>query len=453
MHKVVRRSLFNRPIRCGDALVFFTIFSYIVFGNALTFNLGSRFPVKFAELLSILTCIYLLFATKPRFHKNSIFIGILGWVLFGWLCAILGAVRFNYSISELLYGCLYGGRIIHLLCLTYLISRYLTKVRQYPSDKLAEFVLNCYSIVGLIGMFQLLFFPVAYDWYNVFYSFGVYFPNPDPHVNRLVSTYFDPNFLSSILIIPIAIQLYLILFRQDKRIRAWARLVILIVAVFLTASRSGFVGAALTFLILLLTYIRKYKFRRWLFVFFFIGIMGIPFLVSSDIRVINRIINFVSDPSASARFSNWAYSWNLFLENFVVGIGYNMLGAYRGLSGMDVADSTGYGVDASIFQILITTGLVGLILFCLFVGKILKVKPKTNFHLATINKVILIVSCAVSFFNNLLFYVLWLFPFLLLLKVSENEELMAKRRIYRKFSDISYKMSLQKIKKCTQKNY
>lgn len=432
--------MFNRSIRCGDVLVFFTIFSYIVFGNSLTFNLGNRFPVKFAELLSIFTCIYLLFSTQPRFRKNSIFIGILGWVLYGWFCALLGAIRFNYSISELLYGCLYGGRIIHLLCLAYLISRYLIKVRHYSSEKLSKFILNCYSVVGIIGIFQLIFFPIAYDWYDLFYRIGVYFPNPDPHINRLVSTYFDPNFLSSILIIPITIQLYFILFRQDKCIWAWGRLVLLIITVFLTASRSGLVGAALTIFILLVIYIKKYKFKQWLFVFFLIALICVPFLLLSDIRVINRIINFASDPSASARFSNWAYSWNLFLDNFIFGIGYNMLGAYRGLSGVSVADTTGYGVDASIFQVLITTGIVGLILLCLFVAKILNVKSKANLHFATINKAVLIASCAVSFFNNLLFYVLWLFPFLLLLKVSEDEELIAERRIRQMLSKSSNKL-------------
>lgn len=430
MSTIVKQRLFDRPIKLGDKLVFFTIFAYIVFGNALTFNLGDRFPVKFAELLSIPTIIYLLFVTKPLFHKKSIFVGILGWVIFGWLCAILGTIRFSYTFSELLYGCLYGGRIVHLLCLTYLISRYLTKIRHYSSKRLSKFIVNCYVLVGIIGIFQLLFFPIAYDWYNVFYNIGVYFANPDPHINRLVSTYFDPNFLASIFVIPITIQLYLIMFHRDKSIWALGKLILLIVAVLLTSSRSGFVGMLLAVFILFLCYIKKFKFERWLFVFLAIAIMCVPILLLSDIRVINRIINFASDPSALARFSNWDYSWKIFTENFFVGIGYNMLGAYRGLDGMNVVDSAGYGVDASIFQILITTGIVGGILFCIFIIKILKIKSKACFKLATINKVVLIASCAVSFFNNLLFYVLWLFPFLLLLKIREDEEAVIKQQIF-----------------------
>ena len=166
-------------------------------------------------------------------------------------------------------------------------------------------------------------------------------------------------------------------------------------------------------------YIHRNRFRRWIFIFFAVILVAIPIILSSNIRVIDRILNFMTDPSAQARFKSWRESFEIILKNLLFGIGYNMLGAYRMAQDGQLSSSTGYGVDS-------TTGIVGLIAFVLFIMKIIKQKDPANSSIASLNKVIIISSLTICFFNNLLFYVLWLFPFLLMIKFCEDEKSLAK---------------------------
>ena len=420
------QTLMKQKITIADCVSFFTIFAYIVFGNALTFNLGQRFPVKLQELISIIAIIYLLKKVDLSFGTRSVFSGIVGWVIWGWISSIIVSPIYSYTISEMIYGWLYGGRILHLLLLTSLLSRYLIKKKRYSVKELSNFISNCFVVVELIGIIQLLLFPIAYDWYDLFYGIGVYFPNPDPHVNRLISTYFDPNFLSSILVIPFTIELYKVIFEEKKSLFSIIKLLLTVIVVFLTSSRSGLLGCVIASGLMLLMYIHRNRFRRWIFIFFAVILVAIPIILSSNIRVIDRILNFMTDPSAQARFKSWRESFEIILKNLLFGIGYNMLGAYRMAQDGQLSSSTGYGVDSSILMIVITTGIVGLIAFVLFIMKIIKQKDPANSSIASLNKVIIISSLTICFFNNLLFYVLWLFPFLLMIKFCEDEKSLAK---------------------------
>lgn len=414
-------------------VVYFTIFSYIVFGNALTFNFADRLPLKFIELFSVFIFIFYFIYSLIKKIKYKISFKFLGkwfnlWLIVGFLSATINILFLNYSMSQYIYGILYIFRLIHILLLIKVIVEFI-KYENLNKDKLVDFIILCFLIVCFIGFFQLIFYPIAIDWYNLFYKIGVYWPSPDPHEYRLISTYFDPNYLASILVIPFFIQLCRLIFIKNsykKNIYLVLTLLIFLITFFLTNSRSGIVGLAIGIITIAVFfgYKRKVKPIIWILIILAIPcVLGI--ILFSNISVFERIFSFANDPSAQHRFDSWKITISYFINHPILGIGYNMFGAFQENQGIDVVVTTGFGVDSSVLFIFLTTGIIGGSLFIYGMVKILK---KYNVdYLDIAYKAIILASIIVSFFNNLLFNVLWIFPIALignLLKKDDSNKIV-----------------------------
>ena len=150
-------------------LCYIVIFCYIVLGNAMTFNLGNRLPVKVAELISIVLIFTLLLKKEEKFKISNFNFKLLIWLLIGFVSLLINTIRFSYSIGSMLYGLLYSVRIIHLMLLCSLIKEYF-KENKIEIKKIFDFIINCYIVVCIIGFVQLIFFPKAYDFYEIFYN-------------------------------------------------------------------------------------------------------------------------------------------------------------------------------------------------------------------------------------------------------------------------------------------
>ncbi len=408
--------------RISIFLCFLTIFSYVVLGNCATFNLGDRFPVKVAEIISLFTIVFLIiFNKKIKIDKFSIM--ILTWVVLGSISAIINTIFYNYSMSELVYGLLYGIRIIHLVVLCMIISSCLKKY-EVSTKKVIDFIILNYIIVCVIGFIQLLAYPVAYDFYNIFYRFGVYFANPDPHVNRLISTYFDPNYLSLCLLIPLSFSIvYWIKYKSKKYLLYIA---ILLVTILLTVSRSGILGVGVIFTTILILYIirgiKTKKMKISIISFYIVIILLIIISLNfMEIRVFERIVNSATDLSTMSRFRSWEQGIEIIKSNPVIGIGYNLLGIYNeNIMGISSNDSTAFGNDSSIVQIITTTGIIGSFFFviCSFIHikSLFKQFIINEDIIATISIIFSALVCCN--FNNLLFYILWLFVFLMIVDMT-----------------------------------
>lgn len=394
-------------------LVYLCIISYIVFGNALTFNIGQRLPLKLAEIISIFVMILFLFdhlSTKIRLNKTLSKLNnwVIWWIIIAILSCFINFLIIGYSLADVLYGLLYVFRIIHVLLFVVILLYYIKK-----SNIKFESITNCivisFLVVCLIGFIQLVLFPIAIDWYNLFYKIGVYWETPDPHKYRLISTYFDPNYLASILVIPFSIVLCRLTFLKEKKIKNLLYLMIFILAIILTKSRSGIVGLATSLFVFALCFGVQRKIPISVLVLIVSAIPVAFYLVFfSNIEVFERIRTFATDPSAMHRFDSWADSLKIFMKYPFVGIGYNMYGAFITMIEGSVASASGYGVDSSLLFILITTGIVGGMIFLYGIIKLLS-KKSLNFYMYSF-KMIIFSSCIISFFNNLLFNVLWIFP-------------------------------------------
>ena len=402
-------------------VIYFAIFSYIVFGNALTFNLGARLPVKLSELFSFFVIIlFLLYAINTKIKKKTKeYDWVIIWLFIGFVSAIINTVVADYSFHELAYGLLYSLRIIHILLYSAIILFFVRSINMNP-NKIINFMLLSFALVSLIGIFQYFIYPVAADWYALFYRIGVYWPTPDPHMGRLISTYFDPNYLSSILVIPTGIVLYKMIEGKNK-FRNLFLFVLFIISILLTKSRSGILGTVIILFGALL-YQTKVK-KNWLYFLGSISVLApaLLFMVFfSNITAFERIRGIANDNSAMHRFISWGDSFSIIGEYPLFGIGFNMYGSYVTKIQGNVASASGYGMDSSILFAFVTTGLVGGFILLYGFFKILLLKNKDGMY--SLIKIILFASIIMSFFNNLLFNILWLFPFSLLLLTTNYQK-------------------------------
>lgn len=408
-------------------LCYIVIFCYIVLGNAMTFNLGNRLPVKVAELISIVLIFTLLLKKEEKFKISNFNFKLLIWLLIGFVSLLINTIRFSYSIGSMLYGLLYSVRIVHLMLLCSLIKEYF-KENKIEIKKIFDFIINCYIVVCIIGFVQLIFFPKAYDFYEIFYNLGVYFPNADPHVGRLISTYFDPNYLAACLLIPTIITL--IYWDKYNEKKYFIKFLIISLTIILTVSRSGLLGYVITVFLFTLSGLKleqgklKYN-KKTIILFLSIMIMFVISLKLGNVRVVNRITNSVSDKSTYYRFDNWEYSMDIIKDNSLIGVGYNLIGTYSDVN-LDIkrGESVKYGSDSSLLLIMMTTGIIGFIYFAIitlkYIIKNIRLRKKDIVYL--ISPIILISALICCNFNNVLFYTLWMFPVLLIINILEGEK-------------------------------
>lgn len=212
----------------------------------------------------------------------------------------------------------------------------------------------------------------------------------DPHQNRLLSTWFDPNFVGGFLAFMFPI---LLGFALDKKIilNTRQRLFILgvcilsLIAIFLTLSRSAYLALIVSLFI--------YGLLRSVKTLFIIGMLFLMlFSVSSDVRsrftsLITNIESAVSDdytlPDASARlrYESWSEAWHLFLDEPLIGQGYNRY-KYAALELGTLKDTeihSASGSDSSLLNVLATTGILGFLPF-LTTYLILAVRAWKNRH-------------------------------------------------------------------------
>ncbi|MCL2197375.1 MAG: O-antigen ligase family protein [Defluviitaleaceae bacterium] len=402
---------------------------FIVFGNMVTVGLnlggGTRvIPIRIGEVLLFLGVVMVI--SKYRFcffnvrHVNLFII----WVVWAFITVLLNVARYGYSVSQLIFAILYPARFLGYIFIVYAISSFMVKCN-LEIKSLTNLYILLYVAICVLGFIQLALFPCAIELNEMLIDFGVVIDGYDPHINRLTSTYIDPNFLGSVMVMPIMLTVSTLLSCKKDKIVNLVLLLVQLIALFLTVSRSGLISVFISFIVFFIINVKLLKNYIYLkkslligaFMIFIFGAVYFTF----NIELLLRVTGFAGDPSANARFENWAVGLEIASNYFFVGIGYNLLGAYNlvvhGISG---AGAYSYGNDSSLLLVWMTTGIIGLTLYLIFIGfiydELFKIRKSNDSYVSELaNSLIasLTGSLVVSFFNNLLFYILWFFPFML----------------------------------------
>ncbi|MFH1546345.1 MAG: O-antigen ligase family protein [Patescibacteria group bacterium] len=189
----------------------------------------------------------------------------------------------------------------------------------------------------------------------------------DPHVGRLASTFFDPNFTGGVFAFLLAILGGKFLREQKfaKQVFLIAIAGILGIALFLTFSRSALLALGFSGLILGI-----FGSRKILLAMLAVGILG----MSISPRLAERVGEFtqsmesisgesqqILDPTAQLRVDSWQEGWRIWRENPFLGVGF---GAYKFQQTFSSEDShAATGSDASLLNVGATTGFLGFGIF------------------------------------------------------------------------------------------
>lgn len=190
----------------------------------------------------------------------------------------------------------------------------------------------------------------------------------DPHLDRAVGSWLDPNFLGAFL----GLSLLFSFPQALQRRRPWMLLAIagIVIAILLTRSRSTLVmlGGIVVLIVPILALLPPRYWSRYLPGVLGVGTLVIGLFVAAVILLKERAISvFLFDPTVELRLQALKQVWQLVADHGLVGVGYNayQFAALRaGLIG-DYTIHSRAGADNTFLTLWITTGIIGVALYSL----------------------------------------------------------------------------------------
>lgn len=274
-------------------------------------------------------------------------------------------------------------------------------------------------LLSVAGFIQLYFVPD----FEPFEELGW-----DPHKNRLLSTWFDPNFVGGFL--AFSFTLLLGLYKEKKKWRKYLAPLgaVVLAAVFFTYSRSAYLSLLIG--VFLFGFLRSWK-------IIVVGTILSVLLVSFSERAQERVEGFVTsiksvtqeshafaDPSSRHRFDSWREGYTLFWMEPLIGHGYNRYKYAANELGTlnDITIHSASGSDASLLNILATTGILGFIFYIMTYASIFLPRAKIR-SAYTIAFICALVGLFVhSVFVNSLLFPLIMAPFWLSAGLIKDEK-------------------------------
>lgn len=327
-----------------------------------------RMPVMGVELLPsdiLIPIFFVVWVIDKIKNDRRLRLGKIGKsiVVFLFILVLTYLINlFRFDITQMIVAFNYLGRFgmyIVLALIAYdLLER--DKGKLFFKTILGSFLVS-FVLITALGFLQLKFFPN-------FFEMGMHLKGWDPHIGRLLSTWFDPNFiggyLSFLLCIFIAITLFYYRKKNKKVFLVLAIICFLgLLALYLTYSRSGYLAliAGLGTLALL-------KSRKLLIAGALIIVLG--FAVSPRVqqrfmdmwgsaRVILGIdVQQTIDPTARLRLYSWQFASEMIEDHPWIGVGYGRYAYeinYRG-HGLLSSHASG-GSDSSLLTIWAQAGV------------------------------------------------------------------------------------------------
>lgn len=317
-----------------------SISKIILFLTAIVFFFGQllRIDLKNISFPLIDICIFLLFLinifdkfkTKNWQIKNKFF---LYFLVFAWISFLINfLIHPVYSLTPIFY----------LFRLSFLLSFFIFPINpKFLSDKFHQFF-------DLIIFSNIIFGLIQYFLWPDFTYFDSL--NWDPHLFRLVSTFFDPTFTGLIFL------LFLIKTFLDQKIPFQKTLLFTTyLALALTYSRSSLIAFLISFSFISL----KKKKPKIFFVTLIIFLLTIVLLP----RQAGEGTKLERTSSIKAKIENYKEGFGVFVKSPIIGHGYNNLQFVRNVSIKNSHANSGF--DSSLLTTLTTTGVIGFILFIL----------------------------------------------------------------------------------------
>ena len=345
------------------------------------------------DIFVALTCLVLLLkapAIIKIIKTDKISIYFLIFAIVGLFSLLVSPV--SLTLIEKLISGLYLIRLIAYFGV-YLALRYLLTIKILSAKSIMKWLSMSGLALVSLGWLQYLLYP---DLRNLYYL------GWDPHLKRIFATYLDPNYFGLMMVLTL-----ILLFESSREIfirKTSRKITALLSAVFLTLmftySRSSYLAllaAAFSYAVLK----KKYVIFGTALILVFIIAALLPRPEGIGVRL-ERVF------SAVERAENWREGVKLFTKHPVLGVGFNTVRYAKRQYGLNDAflmvSHAGAGYDNSFIFIAVTSGMIGLAAYLLFLRQ-------AYFSGNLLVKLSLVAIVIHSFFLNSLFFpwiMLWM---------------------------------------------
>jgi O-antigen ligase len=375
------------------------------FSNGVAFSINDVFLITV-----IISWVSYLALNKKQIEGNTLRKPLLIFICIAFISLILNVS--HLSIVNFFVSFLYLLRWVMYASLFFIVKGFDKKFK----NKIVYFLLFSGLIVTIAGYLQYFLYP---SLKTLFYL------GWDEHLYRMFSSFLDPNFAGCFFVLFFLFILGLIYnsFRSKLPIRSTGLSVLgffVLIAVYLTYSRSAFIMLVLSTVTFLLL-IGKKK----MIIVSIIGLFLIILIIPKSFKTEGT--NLFRVTSSKERIASFQIGLKIFQSSPILGVGFN---AYRyvqnqkfGLNN-DIWQVThsGAGTDNSFLFIMATTGIIGFGAYIFLLFKIImlaKENLKNNvFSIVLISSLVGLIFN--SFFINSLFYVFILEWIWIIASLTEN---------------------------------
>lgn len=340
--------------------LYIAAFFSLSLGEFGQFPFGSDFSISITDILLGLTTTALLI-WNVGIKKNLKMPGNYILLILFWVALIL-SLFFSLNLG----GWFYLLRFV-IYSSTLYVTYHLIKERILNLSEFLSLLKITSVAVAIIGLFQLIFFPDLEPLASLGY---------DPHKYRIFSTFLDPNFLGTFLSFSFIFFMYELINKKFDSLKSfiienkWQLISSLILGstILLTLSRSAYLVTAISLGLILL-----FKNLKLLALFAVLTIVLYLVFPAFNARI-EGALNI--DKSASERFYSWDKGLLIFQYNPILGVGFNNIRDYSmqyDLLRVYTPDggNSGAGIDSSLIFILATSGIIGFVLFMIFLIKVI----------------------------------------------------------------------------------
>lgn len=405
LHEHSIRSAINRVL-----LISWLI--YLVLGNLV--RVGDFFSTGGLPLIEVFLYVVAIFVyLLQRAPLNWQILLLSSVVIFSWSLGL--ASNYILPLNNHMVALLYALRLILIIGVSNLIGWLLSRV--VSPGGLTSIFRRILLAQVLVGIALYVIFPHAPELWAFLRTFGLNFAG-DPHERRLLGPQLDPNFFGNILVFGLLLSLVQMSL-SGRKARLWSgvHFILFCMAIILTVSRSSLLGAMVgigvyqgIMLILSLRH-ERYLIRGWA-AFAWVGIpllFVFPIFLGDELlRLITRLITTTEDASALTRLTSTlgAMTYLMDLGVLLRGIGYNYIPL------IVPSDYIVTGFYSSTLNTLVAFGLplTAILIMLVFATcyKPLLTMRRQNLPVFAATCAYLIASFAMSWFNNLLYYPLFL---------------------------------------------
>jgi len=274
---------------------------------------------------------------------------------------------FRFDTHEMIVAGAYLCRFVVYVLLAFIAFDLIHRDENYWLKIIVGGMTASMVIISLLGFLQLKFFPS-------FLELGMYLSGWDPHIGRLLSTWFDPNFIGGYLAFILGITIATALYFRHHKNKRWFIIMSAIslfglIAAYLTYSRSSYLA-----ILAMLGILALLKSRKLIAVTVIVVVLGLFLSTRAQERFMDawgsaRVLFGIDvqqtiDPTTQLRLWSWEFGQEIVTDHPWIGIGYSRYKYEINSRGHGLlSDHAAGGSDSSLLTIWATTGIFGLLTY------------------------------------------------------------------------------------------